>query len=264
MTEILNAVRGAITLDIPALMRFRQSENVFRRGVTILVLVALIVGAVAFLVDFIGGLIRPPFATEMAEIQSGIEQWFQFMPAEGAEEFRQLFLPVLEDVLEIIGDVAALPTRLPRALTVFFHALGRWVNRPLAMLGGFLGYGIWVMLAAKLLGGRGRLPEFLGTAALSSVPYLLLVLERVPCLGGILSLVAWVWGTIIWVVATAVTHGWAVPQTTEEGAVTRYEVAWGKPILAVLLPALAVAVLVLIGGISLLLIILSAIQRAGG
>ena len=264
MTEILNAVRGAITLDIPTFVRFRESKNVFRRGVTILVLVALIVGVVAFLVDFIGGLINPPFEAELRDFTQAFETWTQFMPAEGMEEFTKYFLPNLEAGLEMGRDIASLPTRLPRVLTIFFQALGQWVNRPLAMLGGFLGYGIWVMLAAKLLGGRGRLQEFLGTAALSSVPYLLLILERVPCLGSVVGIVAWVWGAIIWVVATAVTHGWAEPQTTEEGVVTRYEVNWGKAVLAVLLPALVVAALAILGGLGVIAALSAAIRSAGG
>ena len=266
MTELLNTIRGAIALDIPTFVRFRDSEDVFRRGVTILVLVALIVGAVAFAVDFVTGLTTTP-EEEIAKAQEGFGQMLQamsqFMPPEDLEEFKKYFLAYFETGMEIGRGIAALDTPFPRGLITFFQALGHWVHRPLAMLGGFLGYGIWVMLAAKLLGGKGRLQEFLGTAALSSVPYLLLVLEKVPCIGGLLSFVAWVWSTIIWVVATAVTHGWAVPITTGEGAVERYEVNWGRPILAVILPALAVAVLALIGGLSLMGIIAAAIRSAG-
>jgi hypothetical protein len=133
------------------------------------------------------------------------------------------------------------------------------------MLGGFLAYAIWVMLAAKLLGGTGRLQEFLGTTALSGLPYLLLVLEKVPCLGGLLGLVAWVWSTLIWIAATAVVHGWATPVppggtplATAEGGVERYHVRWGKAILAVILPALALVVLGLLGLIGLVVGIVTA------
>jgi hypothetical protein len=176
-------------------------------------------------------------------------------------------LEAIDSGLDIARGIAALPTRLPSPLITFLEALGGWLSRPLTMLGGFLGYGIWVILAAKLLGGKGRLQEFLGVAALSSAPYLLLVLERVPCVGPLLRIVAWIWGTIIWIVATAVTHGWALPRTAdaegaegtegtegveealEEVATVDYEVEWGKPILAVILPALVAGVLALIAAI---------------
>jgi hypothetical protein len=244
MTELLKTLRGAVALDISTLVQFRDGRDVFRRGVTVLVLVALMVGAVAFILDFVGGLIAPSFDQEIGDITAAFDTWFQFMPEE-SPGFREEVTEALSGALEIARSVDALPTRLPRPLTTFFGALASWVGRPLTMLGGFLAYGIWVMLAAKLLGGRGRLQEFLGTAALSSGPYLLLVLERVPCLGSLLKLVAWVWATVIWVAATAVTHGWAVPQTNEEGETVDYEVEWGRAILAVILPALVVAFLAL-------------------
>jgi len=250
MAELLKSIRGAITLDIPTLVEFRDSKDVFRRGVVLLLLVALVVGLVGSLVDFIGGLAGPGIEQELADASAIFDTWWRFMPAESAE-FREQFMASASAALEIGRRIATVPTRLPRPLTTLLEALGSWVSRPLAMLGAFLGYGIWVMLAAKLLGGKGRLQEFLGTAALSSVPYLLLVLERLACLGPIVHVVAWVWGAVIWVVATAVTHGWATPHLSEEGEVQRYEVSWGKPILAVVLPALAVAVLALVAAAGL-------------
>jgi hypothetical protein len=141
---------------------------------------------------------------------------------------------------------------LPRPVGQFFQALGGWAGRPLGMLGGFLAYAIWVMLAAKLLGGTGRLQEFLGTAALSGLPYLLLILEKVPCLGGLLGLVAWIWSTLIWIAATAVVHGWATPLATAEGGVERYQVRWGRAVLAVILPALA---LIVLGSLALIVVV---------
>jgi hypothetical protein len=252
MSELLSTVRGAITLDIPTLVRFRDAENVFRRGIVILILVGLVLGAVEFAVGFIGSFIAPSPEAQLAEMRQNFEQVLQFMPPDAAEAFEEQFLSNFEVGIEIGRNVAALPTPLPKVVGSLFEALGAWVSRPLAMLGGFLAYGIWVMLAAKLLGGTGRLQEFLGTAALSSVPYLLLILGWVPCLGSVLGLVAWVWGIVIWVAAAAVAHGWAVPVTTAEGDVERYDVNWGRAILAVILPVLVlVALVVLIFVISL-------------
>ena len=252
MAELLRSVRGAITLDIPTIVRFRDREDAFRRGIMLLLLVALVVGLVGFLVDFIGGLMGPGIEQELADASAMFDTWWQFMP-DASPEYTERVMGSFREFLEIGRRIASLPTRLPRPLATLFEALGTWVSRPLAMLGGFLGYGIWVMLAAKLLGGKGRLQEALGTAALSSVPYLLLVFEKLACIGPILHVVAWIWGALIWVVATAVTHGWATPQLTAEGEVERYEVSWGKPVLAVALPALAVAVLIAVAGLGLLI-----------
>ncbi|GAB4548183.1 MAG: hypothetical protein Kow0063_43110 [Anaerolineae bacterium] len=246
MSELLSTMRGALTLNIPTLLRFRERGDMFRRGLTILVLVGLIVGAVDFAVGFIGSLFAPPVEVQLAEISQSFDQMLQFMPPEAAEFFEEQVLVNIQAGFEMGREIAALPTPLPKVVGNLFEALGAWLTRPLTMLGGFLAYGIWVMLAAKLLGGTGRLQEFLGTASLSSIPYLLLVLSWIPCLGSVAGLVAWVWGAIIWVAATAVTHGWVTPVMAGENVVERYQVDWGKAILAVILPALALVVLVVI------------------
>jgi hypothetical protein len=246
MAGLLGAMRGAILLDIPSLVRFRDGQDVFRRGLTVLVLVALLVGGVAFVVDFIGSLVTSPEA-ELAQLNQSFERSLQFMPPEAAQAFQEQFLANFQAGAEIGRAVDALPTRLPKVVGSFFRAFSVWAGRPLAMLGGFLAYGIGVMLAAKLLGGTGRLQEFLGTAALSAIPYLLLILEKVPCLGSVLGLVAWLWSTVIWIAATAVAHGWATPVAAAEGAPAGYRVQWGRATLAVVLPVLALAVLALVG-----------------
>lgn len=246
MSGLLNAMRGAVLLDIPSLVRFRDGQDVFRRGLTVLVLVALLVGGVAFVVDFIGNLVTSPEA-ELAQLNQGFERGLQFMPPEAAQAFQEQFLANFQAGGEIALAVDALPTRLPKVVGSFFQALSVWAGQPLGMLGGFLAYGIGVMLAAKLLGGTGRLQEFLGTAALSATPYLLLVLEKVPCLGTVLGLVAWLWSTVIWIAATAVAHGWAAPVAAPEDAPAGYRVQWGRATLAVVLPVLVLAVLALVG-----------------
>jgi hypothetical protein len=255
MAEILNAVRGALTLNIPSLVRFRDRADVFRTGILILALVALVTGVVSFAVDFVGGLLASP-ETEFDRIQQEMEQRFQAMPPGASEQFQREFLRNFESGVDIGRRVAALPTRLPRPAAQFFQALAGWAGRPLGMLGGFMAYAIWVMLAAKLLGGTGRLQEFLGTAALSGLPYLLLILEKVPCLGSLLGFVAWIWSTLIWIAATAVVHGWATPASVPPGGtpegVERYQVRWGKAILAVILPALA---LIVLGSLALIIMI---------
>ena len=273
MSELLKTMRGALTLNIPALVRFRDRQNVFRDGILVLVLVALVMGVVPFVVDFIGGFFTSPQA-ELAQVRQVFDQIEQFLPPGAVEPFRDQFLGNFEAGMEIGVEVEALPTRLPKVIGRLFESLAGWVHQPLAMLGGFLAYGIWVMLAARLLGGTGRLQEFLGTAALSALPYLLLILEKIPCLGTLLGVVAWIWSLLIWIAATAVAHGWAVPQgqapqpapepgqevpsagqAPAEGEIERYQVRWGRATLAVILPALALIVLGLLGVISLAVVI---------
>jgi hypothetical protein len=264
MSDILSTVRGALTLDIPTLVRFREAQDVFRRGIIILILVGLVLGAVQFAVGLIGSVAGPSAEAELAQMSENFDRVLEFMPPEAAVAFEEQFLSNFKVGIQIGREIAALPTPLPKVIGSLFTALGAWLSQPLAMLGGFLAYGIWVMLAAKLLGGTGRLQEFLGTAALSSVPYLLLVLGWVPCLGSVLGFVAWVWSLVIWVAATAVAHGWAAPLATAEGDAERYDVNWGKAILAVILPVLALVVLVIVVlGVALVLGLIAAVLGSG-
>ena len=62
-----------------------------------------------------------------------------------------------------------LPTVHPGGFPLAAVALGTW-----------LGYGIWVMLFAKLLGGRSTLAGFFSTTALYAVPHLLSFFAFIP------------------------------------------------------------------------------------
>ena len=87
MAELLSTVRGAITLDIPTLVRFRDAEDVFRRGIIILILVGLVLGAVEFTVGFIGSLVAPSAEAQLAEVRQTFDQMLRFMPPDAAQEF---------------------------------------------------------------------------------------------------------------------------------------------------------------------------------
>jgi hypothetical protein len=143
--------------------------------------------------------------------------------------------------MDIATRVMTLPTILPKPLGGIFQAIGAWLSRPFgnagfplsqAVLTTWLGYGIWVMLFAKLMGGRATLARFFGTTALYAVPHLLNICAPLPIAGPLLGFVAFIWGAVIYVKATAVSH----------------ELSEGKALLAVILPLIvAAAVAFLVG-----------------
>ena len=47
--------------------------------------------------------------------------------------------------------------------------------------GGWMLYGVLVLIAANLLGGSAKIPDFLGMIALYAVPALLGVFSVIPC-----------------------------------------------------------------------------------
>jgi hypothetical protein len=220
-----------------------QRRDAFYLGFVTIVAIALIAGLPAF----IGGLIESvnpgPDAAEVQAAMDGVEQTFtQLAPFMGdlPPAMREQILDQINQVVELaVGaerQIADLPRLLPSPVDAIFESFGRYASRPFAdtslpltgvTLGTWLGYGIWVMLFAKLLGGRAGLVSFFGTTALYAVPFLLTFFNFIPVLGPLLTLIAFIWGLAIYVKATAVSH----------------QLSAGRAITAVFLPMLIVALL---------------------
>jgi hypothetical protein len=233
MKELLRLGWDALLLRHEAFVEHVNRDDVFKRGLALLVLVTLAATLISTIVSFVQGL-TPPSApprtmselleqvrSAMGPMASGL-----WIPPEVLDALDQLVLPQLR-----IGyEISQLPTPLPRPVAVLFQQLGAWLSTPFARAGGWLAYVIWVMLFAKLLGGQAKVRQMLGATALFAVPHILDILGFVPCLGALLGLVAAIWGIIIYVKAVAVASDFGI----------------GKAILAVLLPVLAAFVLALI------------------
>ena len=127
------------------------------------------------------------------------------------------------------------------------QALGGWVTGALGHLGGFLAYAVWVLLFARLMGGNGGVDRFLGLAALFAIPNLLSIFSPIPCVGPFLAFIGWLWGVAVYVKAVQVSQ----------------RLDTGKALLAVILPALILAVIVMIVAFIGLLAILAAASQAG-
>ena len=114
------------------------------------------------------------------------------------------------------------------------------MTRTFAHLAAWLAYGIWVLLFAKLMGGNGGVDRFFGLTALYAIPNVLAIFGPIPCIGGLMSLVGWIWGVLIYVKAVQVTQ----------------RLTAGKAILAAFLPALivlfVVAFFTLLGGLGII------------
>ncbi len=253
MNTVWQTLRGILTLRTETFFAFRDDPNGLRRGLTWLVVVTLIAGSLGFVVDLVQNL--RPVEAQIADAQRGFEEFFrqmqQFMPPGGPppefwNEFERQFMASFEVGTKIGTEIESLPTLLPRPIGAFLETLGEWWSQPFARLGGWLWYALWVMLAAKLLGGRGGLRRFLATTSLYAVPQLITILRPVPYLGAVLGWVATVWGWVIYVKATAVAHEWTEVTKTEAGQLIE-RTNWGRAVVAVLLPLLvAVALIILL------------------
>jgi hypothetical protein len=231
--EMLQLARGALSLDTQTFVAQREARDAFRKGVLLVVIVTLLAGSLSFIVSTVKGFLPPKWDAQRDEVEDQISQVFKFLPLEMDAETEQMIVGSIEAGLDIGFEIAQLPTPLPRPVKDFLQALGGWVTAPLLRLGGWMGYAFWVLLVAKLLGGRATLSQMLGCTALYVAPQILTILQVIPCLGPILAFVAFVWGLVIYIKATAVAN----------------ELGPGRALLAAILPAA-----VLIGLISLIVI----------
>jgi hypothetical protein len=218
----IRALWDAVIFKTEAYERLRDRRDAFMQGFFVIVIVALLAGLPGFVTQLARGF-RPP-AAEIADARSGfqtvIDGIMPFLgqtglPAGASSQIVEQAKANFESVAQMIAEIEALPTALPRPIGKTLTAFGAWVSHPFgaasfplsaAVLATWLGYGIWVMLAAKLMGGRGTLTGFFGTTALFALPHVLDIFRWVPYVGSLLGFVAFIWGLAIYVKATAVSH----------------------------------------------------------
>lgn len=258
MSELIALARGVLTFDTATYEAHVQARDVLKRGLLLMIVVSLLAGLVPFLGGLAGSFRRTDIAALEREVLQQIEQGTQFNPAWQDPEFQRYFQGSFREGFAIAADIQSMPYNvrfLPRWLERLLNALGSWLSTPLAWLGAWAWYALWVMLFAKLLGGRASLAKFLGATALFVVPHVLGVLTalldllgRVPvagsCFGvlsGLIGFAAAVWGIAIYVKATAVANEFSLGKAT---------LATVLPIVVMLLVAMVLAIVLVVVAVS--------------
>ena len=234
MRELLQPAWDALWFRHAAYTQQVARADALKRGLMLLVLVTLLAGIVPLIINVVDGLRPLNLEAQQQESERGLREFFQTMGP-------YLNLPPDLDVEQIftymragvgIGyDIANLPTRLPRPVGVLLRNLGAFLSLPFGRLAGWIGYAMWVLLVAKLLGGRATVAQMLGATALYVVPHVLDILSPVTCLGPVIAVVTTVWGMAIYVKAVAVANEFSI----------------SRAIAATVVPALAGATLALLG-----------------
>jgi Yip1 domain len=261
-SQLLTFVRGVLTFDDATYSVHVASRDALKRGLLLMVVVALLIGLFPFLSGIANSFRRVDVAAMQGDIERQIEQRMQFNPAWQDPEFRQVFNEYFPAVFAIVRDIAAVKPNvsfLPDWLDRLLHAFGAWLSTPLAWLGAWAWYALWVTLFAKLLGGRATLERMLAATTLTVVPHLLDVLvsligllSGIPFVGAcfgvggwVIGLAAWVWGIAVYVKATA----------------TANEFGLDKASLATILPALLVLLLMFVLLIAFIILLVVAGSR---
>lgn len=191
-----------------AYVRFNDLPHVFERGLLIVLVVALLVGAVNGLVGLVSDLRAAPQLLARQQAKDAaldtFERWQSYFPL--SPDLREPIVKYLEIGIDIKYDIAELSTPFVKPVRAVFRAAGHILSTPFSFLSGWMGYTLWVLLAAKILGGRAHLQNMLGMTALQFLPSLLLVLQPIPYLGPVVGIIAFIWGALIYIKATAVAN----------------------------------------------------------
>jgi hypothetical protein len=233
MNDITTTIKGIFLLDDKTYERMLGAENSMKLGIFYLLICFLVVAIPSFITGTIDNV--TPFTAERAEaftdeFLQGFEMIQRFMPVD--EDF-QVFMEQFRENFTFGASIGvaidALPRPLPRTVGGFLQAFGNWLSVPFNHLAAWMGYAIWVLLFAKIFGGRGGVNRFLGLTAFYAVPNLLGFLNFIPYLGGVIALVGVVWGWVVYVKAVQVSQ----------------EFMPGKAILISILPVFAILAVLL-------------------
>lgn len=249
MKEMLNVMRDAALLREPAMEAFRDRKDAMKRGVAILLACFLVAGSLAFLLNLVNS-VRPFGPAQIDAAQQQFTQSLEQMQMFGATDpaSQAVFDQIVETTQVIMRagmEIAGLDTTLPRGIAGFFSALGRWLTSTVGQLLTFLGYGVWVLLFAKLLGGNGGVDRFFGLTALFAVPNLLSIFLPIPCVGSLVAFIGWIWGVVVYVKAVQVSQ----------------RLTTGRAVAAALLPAVILTLLVVIVAFFSLLMLLATFRQ---
>ena len=121
--------------------------------------------------------------------------------------FAQDLFPALAALLDTAATIGGLDPVGPGWLAAFLSALGKWISWPFNWLSSWIVYGLGVLAVAKLLGASTTLQRFYAGVSYAFVPLLLLALTPIPCVGGLLALIAAIWALIVYVLAVRVVTG---------------------------------------------------------
>jgi hypothetical protein len=250
MKELLQLARGVLLFKHEAYVQHIARADALKRGLILLVLATLVAGSISLIINVVGDLHPTNLEDRRREAEEGLRESLKLLEPmrqylDLPPGFEQEILKHARPNIEMGFRIAALPTRLPKPVGGVLQDLGAFLSSPFSRMAKWLGYGIWVLLVAKLLGGRATVAQALGATALYAVPHALDILSPVPCLGGVIGLVTTMWGIVIYVKALAVANDFSI----------------GRAVASVVVPALAIGALALTG---LLGILTLALMSAGG
>ncbi|HET91675.1 MAG TPA: hypothetical protein ENN99_13185 [Chloroflexi bacterium] len=211
INELLQLAWDVLCFRTDAYAQHVARADTLKRGLTLLVLVTLVAGLLGFLINTVQNLRSIDPAVQRQEAQVAIREFTSAIATlqsylDLPPGFMARIIRYMQSGIDIGLRINALPTPFPKPVGRFLENLGTFLSLPFNRIAGWLGYTLWVLLVAKLLGGRATVTQMLGATALYAVPHVLDILGMVRCLGGLLGLIGTLWGIAIYVKAVSIAN----------------------------------------------------------
>lgn len=205
--SLIDTFNGALTLNQRVFTEMRDAPDGVRRGFLIILMVGLLVGAIQSASALIS-LSDPERIVQevMLSYRQSLEQQQATATTPQQREVVRLLQESEDEIAQMVRDIIAIPTALPRPVALVLQALGQTVSAPLTYLSGMLLAVTFTHLAARQLGGQGGIRAMVAVGSLSVAPHALDALTFIPVLSFPISMIAWGWGLIILISGAAVVH----------------------------------------------------------
>ncbi|MFQ5340073.1 MAG: Yip1 family protein [Anaerolineae bacterium] len=162
----------ALLLRDRAYESMRDSPNPFVRGLTFVISIALLVA----LISIVGAILLQATSPDLGAIQEAVWQGTRDMPW-----VEQIPPGERGQVMEEVRRIFDVGWQIARVFTPSIgNALVNVILNPVALVVGWLLYGLLAFLSARALGGRGRLDQTYGATALAVAPRMLGVVNVLP------------------------------------------------------------------------------------
>lgn len=215
----ISQVQRAIQLDFGDDFTGQKADQPWaismRQGLGLVVVAALLAGLIPFLINTFDAL-RFGTSLPLLRLADMVQSPAGVQPSHLDEAFEQLN--------------ALAPALFPRWFAALLSTVGEWINWPLNWLTWWLVYGTATLLATKVWNSPTTLQRFLGVASYAAVPMILTGLGPIPCLGILAQIAAIAWMLTVYTVGVR--------------TITRLDL--GRTILAILLPAAALSLFIVI------------------
>jgi Yip1 domain len=206
------------------------STTSMRQGLGLVVVAALLAGALPFLDNWITA----------AQIGTALPLALWAHYAEQQSNSITAVTPFVQIWTEAVRTIAGLSPIAPGWLAAGLSALGAWVNWPLNWLTIWLVHGLGVLIAIKVQGSTATLPHFYAATSYAFAPLVLFGLQPIPYIGLLFGMVGFIWAVIIYA----------------QGVQTLSQLSYRKVMMSLLAPVVVALLLSLITSITLALLFL--------